>query len=448
MRVLLIIPPFYRLMGSHHDGISLGVAYIAAFLLQKGFEVKVYNADYSGSTEYANLVGLITNYDNYKTVLNNPDHPIWHEISSTVRTWIPDVVGIAMYTAAFKSAQNVAAVCREINPDVKIVVGGFHPTVDPEGVMECELFDYAIRGEGEYPLWQLLKGDEPKSIEGLSFRHSSQVIHNQPAGFIGDLDTLPFPLRNPGFYLNPSRGVDWGGLTTSRGCPFACTFCASPSFWGRRVRFRSLENILDEIAFLYENLGVDTLHFQDDTFTLKRDRVVALCTEILARQWHLKWVCNARVDRVDRELLTLMKKAGCVHVKVGVESGNDETLKLIRKNITTSAVQKAVADIKSVGLSFTTYFVIGFPNENNAMIRQTIEFARSLGADSYTLSILTPYFGTELWDVYVSSGRDLDREPWEYFFHQSRDMLLVQDIDAETVAEFFSLSECNKMRKV
>lgn len=445
-KILFIAPPFYRLLGSHYNGLHLGIAYIAAVLKERGHFVKIYNADYYEATEYANQRQLFENYQSYKAILNDTDNPIWREIKENISSFAPDIIGITMLTANYKAARIIANIARFLNNNVKIVVGGTHPTLDPEGTLAGEEFDYAIRGEGELTFLELADNREEEKIKGLSFKKDNQIIHNESRPFIEDLNTLPYPCRDS--FLNDTRYLDFGHLITGRGCPFSCAYCASQQLWGRTVRFRSVSNVISELEYLKTNYNPSIIHFADDTFTLDKDRAKEICQQIINRRLGIKWVCDTRVDCLDEELVALIKSAGCIRVKIGVESGSNRILKAMQKGITKEQVRKAVDWIKKEGLPLTVYLMIGFPQETNEDLQQTIELARELDADYYSLSVLAPYYGTQVWNDLEKSGKKMDKEHWEYFYHQSQDMLVNSNLDPVLVSKFFALNELGKGERV
>ena len=445
-RILLIAPPFYRLMGSHYNGLHLGLGYIAAVLKQQSHEVRIYNADYYNTNEYANQKELLENTPVYKATLADLDHPIWQEIKDKISGYAPDFVGITMLTANYRAAKNIARITKDIDDGIRTVVGGTHPTLDPEGTLSVAEFDYAVRGEGEFTFLELVDGRDETQIKGLSFRQDGRVIHNADRPFIQNLDALPFPERNS--FLNETTYLELGSVLTGRGCPFSCSYCASPRLWYRQVRFRSANNVLAELEQLKTHYHSSFIHFADDTFTLDKERAKEICRELISRQLDIKWVCDTRVDCLDKELITLMKASGCVRVKIGVESGSDRILKKVRKGITTGEVRKAVALIKEVGLPLTVYLIVGFPSETNEDLQQTIKFAKELNADYYSLSILAPYYGTEILSEVEKSGKKLDKKHWEYFYHQSQEMILNHDLDPRLLDEFFALNEWGKGGRV
>jgi anaerobic magnesium-protoporphyrin IX monomethyl ester cyclase len=343
-RILLIAPPFYRLMGSHFNGLHLGMCYIAAVLKEKGHDVKVYNADYVDSDAYLNQKQLFDNYTSYKAILNDPGHAIWREIKDKIAGFAPELIGIAMLTANYTAAKYIARIAKDIDSKVKIAVGGAHPTLDPEKTLVEKDFDYLVRGEGEITFLELAGDRELAKISGLSFKKDRQPFHNRSRPFIKDLDSLPFPSRDA--FLNDTRYMDFGHIITGRGCPFNCAYCASPKLCHRIARFRSVPNVIEELELVKASYNSPIIRFADDTFSLNKLRAIDMCRQIIARGLEIQWLCDTRADRVDGELLTAMKEAGCIRIKIGVESGSERVLKRIRKGVSKEAIRRAVALIK------------------------------------------------------------------------------------------------------
>ncbi len=438
-RVLLIAPPFYRLMGSHYNGLHLGIAYIAAVLKEHGHTAAIYNADYRRTDEYLNQRQLFDNFPSYKEILNDSSNPIWAEIREIIAGFAPDLLGIAMMTPNYKAARNIAGIAKTLDSGIKVVIGGAHATLDPAGTLANKEFDYVIRGEGEFPFLELADGLKEENIKGLSYKKDGRLIYNQDRPFIKDLDALPLPCRDS--FLNDTEYADYGNVITGRGCSFACTYCASPRLWHRTVRFRSVPNLINELELLSSQYKSSLIHFDDDTFTLNRQRAKDICRQIIDSKLGIRWVCDTRVDCLDRELMTLMKKAGCIRVKIGVESGSDRILKIIQKGITKDIIRQAVRLIKEAGLPLTIYLMAGVPGETDDDLRQTIEFAKELNPNYVSLSVLAPYYGTQIWHELEKSGKKIDREHWEYFYHQSQDMIVNHGLSPLLLKEFFTLDE-------
>jgi radical SAM superfamily enzyme YgiQ (UPF0313 family) len=288
---------------------------------------------------------------------------------------------------------------------------------------------------------------DPRKIKSLTFKDSDgKIVNNDHNGFIQDLDSLPFPMRD-GFY--PAKGdVDIGAIITARGCPFECTYCASPSIWERKVRYRSVDNVLAELEYMVKARGVKLVRFQDDTFTLNKARTMEILDKIMTKGLDIEWLCDTRIDVLDKEMLKMMKRSGCVRLKTGVESGSDKILKKIRKGISVDQVKETVKLIKDLGISLTTYFMIGFPGETNEDIEKTISLAEEIKSDYNSLSIVAPYYGTQVYKDLEESGFDFDKPHWEYFYHQSKEMILTKDISPDLVERFFDLNEKGKEGRI
>jgi anaerobic magnesium-protoporphyrin IX monomethyl ester cyclase len=446
-RVLLVNPPFYRLMNSHFNGLSLGLSYIAAVLSENGYYVKVYNADYKNCEKYADQREIFESYDNYKKILFNLSNPLWSEVKETIESYSPDIIGITMLTGTYKSAENIARIAKGLNEDVVVVVGGTHPTVLPEETIKNEYFDYVVRGEGEYTFLELVKGVRIEDILGLTYvNKNGEIVINPDREFMKDIDSIPFPNRDS--YLNDTQYMDYGYVLTGRGCPFECTFCASKRIWRGHVRLRPPENVVEEVKSVYNKYSTKLFYFVDDTFTLNKKRTEKICELLLESNLDITWICDTRVDTIDEELLKLMKESGCTRVKVGVESGSERILKMVKKKITKKQIREAVAHIKGEGIDLTIYLMIGFPTETKVEMQETLDFAMELDPTYYSLSILAPYPGTEIYDEIIRSGIKLPKEHWEYFFHQSNDMILTDNIDVTFIDECLLLNEKNGKKRI
>ena len=439
-RVLLINPPFYRLMSSHFNGVPLGICYVAAVINENGHHVRVYNADYVGDNEYSNQRELFENYEDYKKILNDLNHPIWKEIEDMIQKFNPDIVGINMLTGTYKSAEQVAKICKKIDIGTLVVVGGAHPTVLPDETIKNPFFDYVVRKEGEYTFLELVNDVDRNKIQGLTYiNEDNEIVNNPDRKFISDLDILPLPSRD--LFLNDTRYIDYSYIMTGRGCPYECTFCASKKLWDKKVRYHSVERVIEEIKYVKRTFGTNFFFFVDDTFILKKNRVKKICESLINNNIKIEWVCESRIEGIDRDILKLMKKAGCVRVKLGVESGCERLLELMKKNTKKDQIRKTVSLLKEIGIKITAHLMTGFPTETNNEVQETLMFAGELDPDYFSLSILSPYPGTEIYDDIVNNGIKLPKEHWEYFFHQSKDMMLTLDIEEKLVDEFLSLNE-------
>ena len=190
-----------------------------------------------------------------------------------------------------------------------------------------------------------------------------------------------------------------------------------------------------------------SVYFVDDIFTVHKERIKEILQRIIDENFGMKWKCEARADHLDDEICELMAEAGCERVKIGFESGSDRILKQIQKLETKKEMLKGAEMLKKAGVPFSAYFMAGFPGETDADVRQTIDFAKEIEADYYSLSVLAPYYGTELYKQLIANGYALDKQPWEYFFHQSPKPMVNDKISTKMLEEYLSLSELNNVNK-
>jgi anaerobic magnesium-protoporphyrin IX monomethyl ester cyclase len=367
----------------------LGLAYLAAFLRKEGF---------------SKVSILDTTWESLKAGLEN--------VGSK-----PDIIGISLLTPYFKKALVVAEQVRKMFPEAILVVGGPHPTVAPEHTFQVLKPDFAVTGEGEVTFCELVKtlasGENPRSVKGICLAGSNgQLTFTEPRKVLDDLDELPFPARDllpMDFYLRRGIMQEFGfralratTLLASRGCPFDCLYCTN--MFGRRVRYRSQENVILEMELLVEKYGVEGIFIVDDTFTINRRWVLHFCEMLQSKGLKLNLAINSRVDCVDPEYLTALRSAGVVSIAYGIEAGSQKILDILKKRITLEQIEAAVRYTKEAGIHVKGYFMIGSPGETLETMYQTVALARRLPFDQVQFSITTPYPGTDLWEMAVSKG--------------------------------------------
>jgi len=468
-KILLVNPPFYRLLGSHYNANSLGIAYIASVLNDHGHDAWLYNADHISSTEYKNLSSLFKGFDDYREYFKGDNNPLWVEILNKIIAFQPDWVGYTSYTANLSAINVISKLVKESIPNVKQIVGGVHATLDHEVLNKLLSVDYAVQREGEYATLQLVNGEDPTKISGVISRNKFGFHRNGDAEVIKNIDLLPFPERDKFWGLSDEekKDVDVSYICTIRGCPYKCTYCASPFHWKRnKTQFRSPESVLHEMEYLYHNYWTTTgldyaasantsskenliiqdnaiVYFVDDVFTVRKKRVKEILRGMIDSGLKMPWKCEARTDHLDDEICELMKEAGCERVKLGFESGSNRILDMVKKGETKEQMQKGADMLKRAGVPFTAYFMTGFPGETDKDLRETIEFAKVIDADYYSLSVLAPYYGTEIYNSLIDDGYELQKKPWEYFFHQSPELMVNDLISEDVLKEYLSLNELN-----
>lgn len=480
-KVLFVNPPFYRILGSHYNGISLGISYIASILNQEGHDAWVYNADFLGTREYKSSYKVYKDFSNYIDIFQKEDHPIWEETVDSIIKFEPDWVGYTCYTANINAIKIISNKVAKRLPSCRQIVGGVQSTLDSALIEKLPAVDYAIKREGEMSTLKLVNGINPSLIEGVTYRENSKIHEGGFSPIIQLSDQNYFPERDK-FWTHGGRpatldeklNMDVSYVITLRGCPYRCTFCASPEIWGRKnLQYRSPSNVVDEMEILknkywkeshidYSILSPNSknkndllndaikikdntiVYFVDDVFTLKKNRSLKIMQEIIDRNLQMPWKCESRADNIDDDIAEMMSKSGCVRVKLGIESGSDKILKQIKKDESKKDMRKGIECLKKHGIPITAYLMTGFPNETDEDLQETIDFAKEIDADFYSLSILSPYFGTEIYFESLKENVPLDKEPWEYFFHQSKKLMLNNTLSDKKLEEFWKLSDIKK----
>lgn len=429
MKILFINPPNSVEVGIDFDinvYQPIGLASVAAVLEKEGHKVAILDALAEGFPQewvQDGRRGIGLSYP---------------EIQERIENFNPGVVGLSVpFSFQSYEAHRVAVAVKKVNPKVVTMVGGAHATIQPEEVLADRNVDFVVLGEGEDVTLTLIQalesGKDATSLTGLAYRkEDGSVIVNQRREVIRDLDRLPFPARHllpmEKYFAAARRvrvteglaayGKRWTSIITSRGCPFSCTFCTVHLTMTRIWRARSPQNVVAEIADFVRKFGIQYFDILDDNFTLVPERAKEICRLLIEKNIRVQWSTpnGIRADRLDEELLRLMKGAGCVRIKVAPESGSQEILdNVIKKKLDLGKVKEVVAICKKIGLPVEAFFVVGFPEETEKDIRKTINFAkelRRLGCEFCYFFIATPYFGTELYRNAVAHGY-LDEEHYQ-----------------------------------
>lgn len=369
----------------------LGLGYVAATLRNNRHDVMIIDRD----------------------ALPNSDE----RIDQAIRIFEPDVVGFYVMTWTFQQADNIARRIKRINPNIKTVIGGPNVSSFPRLSLQYGEFDFAVMGEGGITTVELLgaleKGGKLEKIKGLIFEKDGQVIMNEPRPWIENLDNVPFPawdlLPIGRYYDIFARKRRFATMIASRGCPFNCTFCDRKNRMGKKWRVRSPENVVEEMELLNSQYGIKEIMFFDDNFILNKNWIYRLCAEIRRRQLGVIWECRARVDMVDRSLLGEMKNAGCYRIRYGMESGDDEILKILKKEITVSQSRECAKITKEAGIEIFAYFMMGSPQETSRTLEKTLSLALEIDPEFAVFSRTILIVGCELFDwaanhSYIAQG--------------------------------------------
>lgn len=318
-----------------------------------------------------------------------------------------DFIGVTCATATFYRAKEIISRIRDFEKDTKIILGGAHVTALPvDSLRTIPELDYGVIGEGEITFSELLI-KESYRVNGIAYRSGSEVKFTPRREYIKDLDMLPFPAR----HLLPDMKLYHSGLKslrkpvasmiTSRGCPFNCIFCSKIVF-GSEYRYHSPSYVYNEVSHLISRYNIKEVTFYDDNFTLKRQRLFEICNKLSTLD--ITWSCLGRIG-LDKESLKKMHEAGCWNIAFGVESGNPEVLKFIKKDLKLEKVKRTIVEARKCGIEAKGYFMLGLPLETEKTIQDTIDFAKSLPFDSVEFAITVPYPGTELYNIANEYGR-------------------------------------------
>jgi len=388
----------------------LGIAWLAAVLRENGFGNVIL------------IDSVINKYSN-------------QQIIDLLKKQDPDIIGLSFGTQNRFLAFDTAREIKKNFPAIPIVVGGPHPTLTAEDTLRSiPEIDIVGRGEGEYTFLDLVKAINKKEelyrIKGISFKNKKgQIIHNPNREPIADLDTLPMPARDLLSIDDYKQTIPLSdkictSMINSRGCPYNCVYCSTSEQWGHKIRHRSPQNVVDEIEYLMKNYKLDGVGFFDDVFTMDRVRVIEICKEIIKRNLNIYWWCEARANTIDAELVEWMKKSGCEHISMAIESGSNRILKNIKKAITVEQGIEAAKIIKKAGIKLKVFFMHGLPGETYEDIKKTVFLSRYLehkiGVDEATQSLTIVYPGTELEIIAKQFGTLPKTFSWAKYFEEKR----------------------------
>jgi len=349
----------------------------------------------------------------------NKDHS-FARLKKKILSFGPDLIGFSMMTLNYKYNFKIMRKIRHLLPRAKIIAGGPHvSTLREKVLLEENVIDYGSVLEGEETLLELCKETEIKAIKGLLYRNSSgEVAYTGDRDFITDLDKIPFPRYEKFSKSAYSKMIT---IITSRGCPFSCIYCPVKLAIGRRLRFRSAKNVVDEIAYHY-NLGYREFSFRDDNFTFDEKHAYRICDEIEKRRLKdLYLMCDngIRADRVSEPLLVRMKEVGFRMLGFGIESGSQKILDNIKKGEKLEDMKKTVSAACRLGYKVELFFLIGSPGETWSDFMESVGFATEFPISVASFYQLLPYPGTELFD-YVSKSARFCAKPQVYLNNGSQ----------------------------
>jgi radical SAM superfamily enzyme YgiQ (UPF0313 family) len=365
---ILLIHPSFKYTGT--DSFPLGLGYVAAILKKQG---------------YQNI-----------TIVDEQKYQIGKD--QIERIYKPDIVGISLTSPSFPRTSKILQSIRKTpqNKQPLVLLGGVHPTFRTEESLDAG-GDIVARGEVENTLMQLFSDpiNSLNEVKGISYFNNDNFLikHNPDSEEIKDLDSLPFPARE----LFQKDNYSVMSITTSRGCPYNCSYCSATTFWNNKVRYHSVDYVVNELKSI-SDLGYKLIIFEDATFSVQFKRTEAICQELISNKdiKSLVWSCETRPDRLNNDLLNVFDQSRCIMINLGVESASEEVLKINKRNVKLEKVIEAIQTVKKLRSTIQVMMIFGLPGENEQSVKETIDFLKTYKPDRVLLSLATAYPGTEL----------------------------------------------------
>lgn len=405
---------------SEEQTYPLEFGYISALLKNKDIEVKVADA-HSLKWSYQKLIKFLKDF--------SPDF-----IGIPTENYINARCPIPFYPHVIK----IIKLARENGIESKFIVWGPHGTTSPHKVLYDTDANLVVRGEPENTFVNaVLNFDNLKKIKGISYRDTSRIIDNEDAGPV-DLNKLPLPdyaSLNLKSYFHPIfKGKNFFGVMSSRGCPYSCIYCAKDI--NGPYRERKVENVIKELELLKEN-GVSCFTFPDEVFTLKKERTLEICKEMIERELNMQWMCQTRPELLDADLFKIMKVAGCHWIGIGFESGSNELLNRVNKKTDPESTKRCIKLGKKYGITVNLFTMSFLPGESKKTLEETMQFIKENQPDAISIAIATPIPGTKLWQEGIDTGI-LKNGDWEECLQKSG-LIGVSEFTAEEIREYSSL---------
>ena len=375
-KVLLITPPYHcGVLESAGTWMPLGMAYVAGSLQKAGYSVRIYDA--------------MSKYHTFDDIRNH------------IKDYSPDVVGTAAYTSSLYDAVHVLQVAKEVDPGIITLLGGIHPTFCWEEILQKEnkIVDYIIRGEGEITTTELLNNvfaENDLNVPGIAYTKHGKIVCTEQRSLVSDLDALPVAwdlIEWQDYTFKTKKNSTLAVVSSSRGCTQKCTFCSQRLFWKEKWRARSPENFVSELEYLNRTFGVDVAMIADETPTFDRKRWEKILDLLISSEIGVEILMETRVDDIlrDKDIMDKYVKAGILHIYVGAESANQDTLDRYHKNLRIEQSKEAIDLINNAGIISETSFVLGMPDETPESIEATQKLAQYYNPDLAFFLAIAPW---------------------------------------------------------
>ncbi len=392
MRILLIHPPCEKEIYQRFLGLvapPIGLAYVAAALENDGNEVKIIDMPAEGED-----IG---------------------DVKKEIERFHPDVVGVYCVTYRVNHANVVINTAKEVDADIKTLMGGPHASLLAEDCMENKNLDAVVCGEGEITTPKLVRtwesGSDLANVKGIVFRENGQINRSAPRE-LADVDSLPYPARHllPMDKYRLFGAFKLGTMVSSRGCTFGCQYCSVAAIYGKKWRPRSAKRIVDEMEYLQKNYDIDALMFMDDNFDLDKKRVMALCDEIMERDLDILWGYQSASVIRDEEMLKKLRDAGCRIITYSIETSSRRSIDVMKKKVDMQQVRDVFQMSKEMGMIRIANIILGLPGENEKDVEESIELTKALDPEYALFFLPAPYPGTKFYETAEKMGmiRELD----------------------------------------
>ncbi len=382
MKILLFHPSTNYYIKS--PSVPLGALAVATFLKERGHSVKI------------------------------SDRCIKKEnVKKQLKAFQPDIVGLSVMSArGIKDAEYISETSK--NFGIPVVWGGHYPTFIYDDALNSGVVDAVVLNEGEYTFLELVNAlsdriplDRLDHIDGLAFVRNGEVVLNKPRAFadLADLPAIDYSLVDvPKYYQTYFGCRNMLYLYGSKGCPFTCTFCYNTAYSHSTYRKRPIDDLFAEFDSLVNDYGMDGIYFTDDVFCPKKEDLKEFCARMREKNYKLVWGCQARIGQFDEEDFRLMADSGCRWIFFGIETGSPEMQRKVRKNLDFSKMEDTFRITKELGIITISSLIIGFPHETEEQLRETINLAKTIGADLYPVNMYTPNIEQELCQELIKKG--------------------------------------------
>jgi anaerobic magnesium-protoporphyrin IX monomethyl ester cyclase len=441
-RILLIWPYYVKKITDHNIAsykfitprIPLGISYCAAYLEKNGYEVQILDC-------FAQNPEEIVKGDNVRAGMTDD------EIIDYIHEFDPQLVGVSqMFSYLEPVCKSIFKLIKKIDPKITTVWGGTHPTVEADSCVNDINVDYLILGEGEAPILELItRINNNESLQGMPslayVNEFGQPYISNDRLWIDDLDNHVVPDRSK-FDLTKYQKVDehYQGkkvfnMVTSRGCPFACTFCSAPTFYQKRYKGRSPEKVVDEMEILINQYGAEVILVEDENLTVEKKRLEAIMDEMIRRKIKVKWMAEVglTIAYLDMNLISKLKQTGFIELRLALESGDAEMLKTMKKPLILKKARRVVKEAREAGMRCVSFLLMGMPGETIKQMQNTVDFAEEIGFDWNIISMVLPLPGTEIYRDLIADGHSFD------FYDLERYTVPVEgvsNISSEELSEF------------